>query len=61
MVGLQQAYHSPFSQYGGSKPEVVNKNSENLNAWYISCFTLAGNEILTATQEFLCANTPLVL
>jgi len=30
---VKQAYHSPVSQYGGSKPEVVNKNSENLDAW----------------------------
>jgi len=28
MVGSEQAYHSPGSQYGGSKSEVVNKNSE---------------------------------
>jgi len=34
MTGLQdgseQVYHSPVSQYGGSKPEVVNKNSDKL-------------------------------
>jgi len=30
MVGLEQVYHSPVSQYGGSKREVVNKNSEKL-------------------------------
>jgi len=28
MVGSEQVYHSPVSQYGGSKPEVVNTNSE---------------------------------
>jgi len=32
MVWLEQvfAYHSPVSQYGGSKPEVANKNSDKL-------------------------------
>jgi len=30
MVGSEQVFHSPVSQYGGSKPEVVNKNSEQL-------------------------------
>jgi len=25
MVGSEQVYHPPVSQYGGSKPEVVNK------------------------------------
>jgi len=35
MAGLQdirseQVYYSPVSQYGGSKPDVVNKNSEKL-------------------------------
>jgi len=33
MVGSEQVYHSPFSQYGGSKPKVVKINSEDLNAW----------------------------
>jgi len=28
--GSEQVYHSPVSQYGGSKPEVVNKYSEKL-------------------------------
>jgi len=28
MAGSEQDYHSPVSQYGGSKPDVVNKNSE---------------------------------
>jgi len=28
MIGSEQVYHSPVSQYDGSKPEVVNKNSE---------------------------------
>jgi len=30
MVGSEQVYHSPINQYGGSKPEVVSKNSEQL-------------------------------
>jgi len=30
MVGSEQVYHSPVSQYGGSKPDVVNKNIEEL-------------------------------
>jgi len=30
MLGSEQVYHSPVSHYGGSKPEVVNKNSEKL-------------------------------
>jgi len=30
MVRPRQVYHSPVGQYGGSKPEVVNKNSEKL-------------------------------
>jgi len=30
MVGSEQVYHSPVGHYGGSKPEVVNKNSEKL-------------------------------
>jgi len=30
MVGSEQVYHSPVSQYGGSKSEVVNKYSEQL-------------------------------
>jgi len=30
MVGLEQVYHLPVSQNGGSKLEVVNKNSEQL-------------------------------
>jgi len=30
MVGSEQVYHSPVSQYGGSKPKVVNKNNEKL-------------------------------
>jgi len=61
MVGLEPVYHSSVSQYGGSKPEVVNKTVKNLNALYISCSTLARNEILTATPEYSCAATPLVL
>jgi len=44
MVGLEKVYHSPVSQYGGSKPEIVNKTVKNLNAWYISCSTLAMND-----------------
>jgi len=28
MVESEQVYHSPVSQYGGSKSEVVNTNSE---------------------------------
>jgi len=48
MVGSEQVYQSPVSQYGGSKPEVVNKNSEKLERMvYISCSTPARNEILT--------------
>jgi len=30
MVELEQVYHSPINQNGGSKVEVVNKNSEKL-------------------------------
>jgi len=30
MVGSEPVYHSPVSQYGGSKPEIVNTNSEQL-------------------------------
>jgi len=30
MVGSEQVYHLPVSQYGVSKPEVVNKNIEKL-------------------------------
>jgi len=30
MVGPEQVCHSPVSQYGGLKPEVVNKYSEKL-------------------------------
>jgi len=30
MVVSEQVYHSPVSQYGGSKSEVVNKKSEQL-------------------------------
>jgi len=55
MVGSEQVSYSPVSPYGGSNPEVVNENSENLNAWYISCYPVARNEILTATPEYLCA------
>jgi len=51
MVGSEQVYCSPVSRNGGSKPEVVNRNSENLHALYISCSTLARNEILTATPN----------
>jgi len=29
IVGLEQVYHSPLAN-GGSKPEVINKNSEKL-------------------------------
>jgi len=61
MAWSEQVYHSPVSQYGGSKPEVVNKKVKNLNAWYISCSTLARNDILNATPEYSCANTTLVL
>jgi len=39
MVALEQVYHSPVSQHGGSKPENVNKNSEKLDS----------NEIPTTT------------
>jgi len=62
MVGSEQVYHSPVSQYGGSNmAEVVNKNSEKLERMDISCSTLARNEILTATPEYSCVDTPLVL
>jgi len=30
MVESEQVYHSQVSQYVGSKPEIVNKNSEKL-------------------------------
>jgi len=30
MVGSEQVYYSPVSQYGDSKPDVVNKASEKL-------------------------------
>jgi len=30
IVRSEKVYHSPVSQYGGSKPEVVNKSSEKL-------------------------------
>jgi len=30
MVESEKVYFSPVNQYGGSKPEVVNKNSEKI-------------------------------
>jgi len=30
IVGSEQVCHAPVSEYGGSKPEVINKNSEKL-------------------------------
>jgi len=36
MVGSEQVYHSPISQYGGSKPEVITKNSEQLELMVLS-------------------------
>jgi len=32
MAGSEQVYRSPVSQYGGSKPEVVNKISGKLES-----------------------------
>jgi len=61
MVKSEQVFYSPVSQYGGSKPDVLKKTVKNVNAWYIPCLTLARNEILTATPEYSCADTPLVL
>jgi len=62
MVGSEQVYHSPVSQYDGSKPEVVNKNSEKLERMvFISCSTIARNEILTPTPEYSCADIQLAL
>jgi len=62
MVGSEQMYLSPFSQYGGSKPELVNNNSEELERMvYLLFYTVARNKILTATPEYSCAETPLVL
>jgi len=29
-IGSEQVHHSPLSQYGDSKPEVLSKNSEKL-------------------------------
>jgi len=57
MVGSAHVYHPPVGQYDASKTEIVNKRVNNLSAWYISCSTLAKNEILTATPEYLCANS----
>jgi len=37
MVGSEQVYHSPVSQYGGSKPEVVNKNNKKLERFIFYC------------------------
>jgi len=40
MVGSEQVYHSLVSQYDGSKPEVVNKNSEKLERMvYLQFYT----------------------
>jgi len=32
MVGSEQVYYSPVSQYGVSKTEVVNENSEKIES-----------------------------
>jgi len=60
MVGSEQVYHSTASQYGGSKPEVVNKKSEKLERMvYLLFYTRPSyrNKILTETPKFSFADS----
>jgi len=36
MVGSEQVYYQAASQYGGLKPEFVNKKGDKLDRLYIS-------------------------
>jgi len=64
MVGLEQVYHSPVSQYGSSKPEVVNKNSEKLERmvsdvrfqYFGFGFQLSASGTQRTMSGFLCFN-----
>jgi len=58
MVGSEQVYHSPVSQYGGSKPEVVNKNSEQLKPMvYLLFYTSYERNSNCYPQIFMCGHS----
>jgi len=62
MVGQEEVYHSPVSQYGGSKPEVINKNSEKPERMVHLLFYTSYEQISNCDPpKYLCAHTPVVL
>jgi len=61
MVGSEHMCHSPVSQYGGSKPEVVNKNSEKLERKAYLLFYTNNEQISNRYPQIFMCGSPLVL